>query len=372
MGRSGGGGFGGGGSFGGGFSGGGRSSGGFGGGFGGGGRSGGPGGGFSGGPSFGGPGFGGPGPSVHVGGNGGGFLQGLILGQLLGGKSGGGTPPPQNPQQPDGGRREDKRREDRSGKSDEQQTGKSGGCLRGALIVVAVLLAIALLFTVASASDEGSAVEREALPAGTAIETAYYTDADGDWIKRPDKLEDGLEDFFRETGVQPYVYILPNGYSESIDELEEVSNTLYEQLFEDEAHFLLVFCDDGNGSFNCGYTVGSQAKTIMDDDAVSVLADYLDRCYQDYSLSEEEIFSEAFADTAERIMAAPGSSTGAIALLSVCLIATVAGVVALSISQKRREQREREQRAMEEILATPLEKFGDGELEDLEKKYAEK
>ena len=34
-----------------------------------------------------------------------------------------------------------------------------------------------------------STVNREALPASAVTETAYYTDADGDWIYRSDKLE---------------------------------------------------------------------------------------------------------------------------------------------------------------------------------------
>ena len=35
----------------------------------------------------------------------------------------------------------------------------------------------------------------------------------------------------------------------------------------------------------------------------------------------------------------------------------------------RRNQKEREQKRMQEILNTPLEKFGDQDLEELEKKY---
>ena len=44
-------------------------------------------------------------------------------------------------------------------------------------------------------------------------ETGYYTDADGDWIHNESELVSGLKQFYRETGVQPYVYILPNGES---------------------------------------------------------------------------------------------------------------------------------------------------------------
>lgn len=102
--------------------------------------------------------------------------------------------------------------------------------------------------------------------------------------------------------MQPYLYILPNGATTSTQDLSRQAEKLYDQLFTDEGHFLLVFCDDGYGSFHCGYTVGSQAKTVMDDEAVGILADYLDRYYSDYSLSEEEIFSKTFSSTATRIM----------------------------------------------------------------------
>ena len=141
---------------------------------------------------------------------------------------------------------------------------------------------------------------------------------------------------------------------------------LYPQLFTDEGHFLLVFCDDDRGSYNCGYVVGSQAKTVMDDEAVAILADYLDRYYNDYSISEEEIFSNTFEDTGERIMTVTKSPLPTVA---VCIAVVVVAALVFVTLKKRREQREREQKRAEEILKTPLEKFGDKEVEDLAKKY---
>ena len=175
--------------------------------------------------------------------------------------------------------------------------------------------------------------------------------------------------FYEETGVQPYLYILPNGESTSISELTQRAETLYEELFDDEGHFLLVFCDDGYGSFNCGYTVGAQTKTVMDDEAIGILADYIDRYYSDMSISEEEIFSNAFADTGERIMTVTRSP---IVPVAVCIAIVVVAVLIFLTLKKRREQREREQKRAEEILKTPLEKFEDQEVEDLAKKYEEK
>lgn len=111
------------------------------------------------------------------------------------------------------------------------------------------------------------------------------------------------------------------------------------------------------------------AKSVMDDEAVGILADYLDRYYSDYSISEEEIFSNAFAKTGERIMTVTRSPVVPVA---VCAAVVVVAVLVFLTLKKRREQREREQKRAEEILKTPLEKFGDQEVEDLAKKYEDK
>jgi len=213
-----------------------------------------------------------------------------------------------------------------------------------------------------------STVAREKLPASAVHETGYYTDADGDWIRRPDKLISGMQQFYRETGVQPYLYILPNGTTSSFTELAQRADELYDQLFDDNAHFLLVFCDDNNGSYNCGYAVGSQAKTIMDSEALSIFADYLDRYYQDFSLDEEEIFSKAFADTGTRIMTVEKSP---LVPIVISIVVVIVSVLAFFTIKKLREQRARERQQIEEIIRTPLEKFADIEVENLAKKYEE-
>lgn len=286
MGRSFGGG-GGGGFGGGGFHGGGRSSGGFSGGFGG---------GRSGGRSFGGGGFGGgfghrpprpPRPPYHHH-SGGSFWTGYILGRNSGGGGyrGGGY---------NGGPSYD---------------GNGGGCLNTLVNMVIVLVLIVIIGSVFMSCASGfssydvpeSTVEREALSKGTAQLTDWYDDRDGSWIRSSSTLEDGMEHFYNETGVQPYLIIEPNGSHTSYQELTDIAEDEYDKLFSDEAHFLVVFCDDNAGSFDVGYTVGSAARSIVDDEAMDIFAAYLDRNYQDMSLSEEQIFSKTFYDTADRIM----------------------------------------------------------------------
>lgn len=213
-----------------------------------------------------------------------------------------------------------------------------------------------------------STIYREKLPASAVIETDYFTDLDG-WFSSASSLEKGMKSFYKETGVQPYLYLLPNGQTTSIPELQKKSDELYETLFKDEGHFILVFCDDNMGGYNCAYTVGSEAKTVMDKEAIGILADYLERYYRDSSISEEEVFSNTFEKTGKRIMTVTKSPLVPIAI---CVCVVVVAVLAYITIKKNREQRAKEQKNMEDILKTPLEKFDDMEVEDLAKKYADK
>ncbi|WP_282191981.1 hypothetical protein [Adlercreutzia caecimuris] len=104
-----------------------------------------------------------------------------------------------------------------------------------------------------SSSVAASTVERTALEPGVAQETGYFTDEDGDWIHNTAVLQKGLRHFYEETGVWPYVYVLPNGSVTSTSQLTTMAQELYGQLFSDDGHFLLVFCDNDVGGFNCGY-----------------------------------------------------------------------------------------------------------------------
>ena len=215
-----------------------------------------------------------------------------------------------------------------------------------------------------------AAEQWSAAPAVVTAETGYYIDADGGWIHNSELLGRGLRYFDQMTGVHPYVYILPNGLTTSTSDLQSCAEHLYGELFTDNRHFILVFCDDGEGGYNCGYAVGLQAKTIMDSEAISILADYLDRYYSDFSLSEEEIFSKAFSDAADRIMTVTGSTarTTTKVLGGVAVVALIAGTVIIVV-KKRDEQKKAEAKRTQDILNTPLEKFGSDEVEELAKKY---
>ena len=83
-------------------------------------------------------------------------------------------------------------------------------------------------------------------------------------------------------------------------QLDAFAGDLYDRLFRDEAHFLVVF-QEHNGAYNTRYVCGLEARAVMDDEACEILLDYLDAYYfGDYD--DEEYFSKAFTDAADRIM----------------------------------------------------------------------
>ena len=150
--------------------------------------------------------------------------------------------------------------------------------------------------------------------------------------------------------------------------LQAFADETYDSLFSDEGHYLLVFYDNGAGGYSWAYAVGTQAKTIMDNEANEILADYIDRYYYDNTITDEEFFSLSFEKTADRIMTVTKSPAAyvmpVVGVVAVLLIAFFWWKAAVKARQKKAEQ-------TAQILNTPVEEMGDPDLEDLEKKYGE-
>lgn len=263
------------------------------------------------------------------------------------------------------------------GSSDPPPRGSDGnGCLTVVLVLVVFLLLVGIGMALFGGGGSGgnitpSTVAREPLPPGSVNETGYYTDELG-WIILEKELLPGMKEFYKQTGVQPYLYLAAevNGsLSPTPQEMGEYAERLYEELFTDEAHLLLVFQEGPSGNYTAGYAVGSQAKTVMDDEAVGVLRDYLDRYYYDTDgLSDEEYFGKVFEETARRIMTVTKSPWPmVVGIFGVLLI----GAGAYFWWQKAKEKKAQELAAAREILDTPLETFGDTEAERLAEKYKE-
>ncbi len=256
-----------------------------------------------------------------------------------------------------------------------RSSGGSGcGCVTIVIVLVILLFASIIIFLISGQMNgvDGSnitisTVERVALPPGSVNETGYYTDNLG-WINNETKLISGLKHFYKETGVQPYLYLtdtINGSHSPTESELESFANSLYDELFTDEAHLLLVFFEYDNRYMDW-YVAGTQAKSVIDREAADILLDYIDRYYYENNLGDEEFFSKSFSDAADRIMTVTRSPW--------ITVFIVIGIAILAILlfiwwKKSKEQKNLEDKRREEMLKTPLDKFGNTEAEDLMKKY---
>ena len=197
--------------------------------------------------------------------------------------------------------------------------GCGGGCLTPFIMIFAVLFIFNFAWrsvpgtnnqtAVETVQINSSSIEREPIEAGLVNETPYYVD-NLDWIRDQSTAEAGLKHFYQETNIQPVVYITDNidgDPNPTPEEIDAFAARTYDELFTDEAHLLLVHFENYDFyqyEYSYHTVYGAQAKVLMDNEAEDILFDYLDYYYlQDTSqVSEEELFSGAFRDTADRIM----------------------------------------------------------------------
>lgn len=198
----------------------------------------------------------------------------------------------------------------------------------------------------------------------------WYDDSAMGWISSGRVLEDGLKDFYNETGVQPYLVITDrvNGKTNpSGNEVWDYANVIYDEMFSDEGHMVFVFqCPDGSVDYTMAACTGSMAKTVLDDaEALEILYDYIDYYfYTDYD--EDEMFAKAFSDAGKRIMDTQ-LSTGTVVAITIGVIAV--GVIILLIVMTVFKRKKEEAAETERILNAPLDKFEDDGLGDLKDKY---
>ncbi len=206
-----------------------------------------------------------------------------------------------------------------------------------------------------------STKEREPLE-GVVTKTDWYEDNIG-WISSSNTLISGLEDFYKATGIQPYVLFVAysdefwNGTNLDADAADEYLNEVYEEKFEDEGHFIFAYfqCENDSkqemeGEFR--YLSGYSADTVMDNEAINIFWGYFEANYYDTSLSIEEMISNTFTQTANNIMQTSSSSGVSVPMvLSIILIVIIVIVIIYTIvKNNKRRSMEQESKPADIII----------------------
>ena len=180
---------------------------------------------------------------------------------------------------------------------------------------VKILISVVVLMTVLNVinnnhykkvnSDE--IIVRE--PLKTTIENIddieYYNDQLG-IIGENSLIEQGMKEFYKETGVRPYLYIVSdiegNPRPDTL-QIETWGNIKYNEVFDSEDSLLVIFLDNGN-EYGHWLVPGKQAASVIDIEASKIIQTNMDELYKS-ELSDEEMFNEMFSKSAKEIMFKP-------------------------------------------------------------------
>ncbi|MDR0425452.1 MAG: hypothetical protein LBH39_08410, partial [Clostridiales Family XIII bacterium] len=148
------------------------------------------------------------------------------------------------------------------------------GCFSMAVSMALVLMIIVVGIAVIMNNERRTAsYHREALPASVVSETDYIRD-DARWLDNAGVARSGMRYFFKETGVQPYLWITEdiNGSRDAgWDEIEAAMEEMYRKEFTDEGHMIVLFYEPYPEEYKTAYLAGSAAKGVIDDEASQII-----------------------------------------------------------------------------------------------------
>lgn len=165
-----------------------------------------------------------------------------------------------------------------------------------------------------------STVQKSAIE-GAPAPTEFYTDESGSYLTTASVVEDAVYTFYSKTGVPLYIYFLEDDSTlESADELYDITQELYAELFDDEYHFLVVVCSNTE-EFLFNYTAGEEAAVIMDDtEGIQIFDDCIELYFDEDDISGS--ISTAIKRAAAHIMQA-GNLGYRILIIAAIIIAAI-------------------------------------------------
>lgn len=150
-----------------------------------------------------------------------------------------------------------------------------------------------------------SARTREKLAATECVESSRWVDDQAEWLDNENTVIAGMRSFYEMSGVQPYLVIADNingskNYTEA--DVERYMRSLYDELFEDDGHLILLFCEPYENEYEPYLLVGEKAAQVVDTEGENLIYEAIDRWYTDGSLSDDEYFARIFIASANALM----------------------------------------------------------------------
>jgi hypothetical protein len=195
------------------------------------------------------------------------------------------------------------------------------------------------------------------------------------WFDNVPSTEAKLKEFWEDTGVQPYIIL--KAYDASLDtgsesenqqNKEQWSRDYYEANFDREDIFLFVYFAEEDAEGQVGYmtyTNGYQVTSVMDSEAVEIFWNNIDK-YWYSNASTDDVFINAFNDTATTIMKVSTTSKDILKWVIIAVVVIAAGVILIRMVKLRNQRAKEKAEEDQKILNTPI---NDLAKDDLENKY---
>lgn len=259
---------------------------------------------------------------------------------------------------------------------------RGGGCLTTAIVMFVIIVFVMIafqsmavrmgrttrLFNSDSSNGQSSTIVREKLDTDNSYINNCVIDELG-WFDNVSKTESRLKDFWEETGVQPYIILRDYDASLTTDSAKEQwASDYYDEHFDTENIFLFVYFAEEDTDNDVGYMAyanGYQTSSVMDSEAIEIFWNNIDK-YWYTDLSTDDVFVNAFNDTAGTIMHVSTTSKDIFKWILIVIVVILVGACVISLvkqkNQRAKEKAEEDQR----ILNTPI---NDIAKDDLENKY---
>lgn len=229
------------------------------------------------------------------------------------------------------------------------------------------LFLIALVLFVLGAVASGAAKNEDEFEKINLSGTAYvgYATDEINGASGVRLTENACEEFYDTVGVPIYFYT-EEAYEGS--DAEVYAEELYDTLFRDENHLLMVYCDNLD---IWSYCSGSNVPTAIVN--AEVLLDHMEKYWFDYSLSYDEVLAKSVSAYQKSLTGTGSDGAGFFSMLLFIAggVLIVVGVYTFVSKGKEAERYEEEAKNIQAqiILSKPLETFGNQEINDLKNKY---
>lgn len=220
------------------------------------------------------------------------------------------------------------------------------------IIFIVIIVGYFIYSTVANSTSCGGETTTGRVKLTEAQCNLILTEPLGKWYDKvteftPDETPEGMSTFYMSTGVQPIITIIDEGTELTQEELNAKAEEYYKtglfQSFLGEQHVIEGLADEGhmivafqpsNGA--AGIYSGTDARTVMDADAVAKFRDILQKNYR--NKKPEQVMDKAFNEASGKIMGRTMSSLYLIIILGVaCVGYLVYGFIKVKKQQQGRQ-----------------------------------